>query len=217
MIDIRTGELADILPIEFTRQPQALAISYALKMAYQTFLAHQDAIYVYAFIDRAPAYVLDLLAVELRVKYYSSSLDIETKRRLIRVSIGVNMKDGTTFAVATVIKTLYPSGSMEEWYQYGGENNHFRISLVAEECGYEVDDLIAAIQTVKRLSSKLDIVSIKQDLPATTYYGALVSEQISYELPGAVYIAEYLLDELDNYLLDELGNKLMTETGFSFG
>lgn len=217
MIDIRSGELADILPVEFTRQPQVLAISYALKMAYQVFLAHQGLIYVYAFVDHAPEYVLDLLAVELRVKYYSWSLDIETKRNLIRVSIGVNMKDGTTYAVNTVVRTLFPSGTVEEWYQYSGENNHFRVGLVAEECRFEVDDLISSIQAVKRLSSKLDIISISQELPATTYYGALVSEQITCELAGEVYVAEYLLDELDNYLLDELGNRLMGETGWSFG
>lgn len=217
MIDIRTGELADILPIEFLRQPQALAISYALKMAYQRFLDHQDEIYVYAFVARAPEYVLDLLAVELRVRYYNWGLDVETKRGLIRTAIGVNMKDGTVFAVNTVIKTLYPSGYMEEWHQYGGDNNHYRIRLKAEESGYDVDDLMSSIRAVKRLSSQLDIISIDQALPVTTYYGALISEQISCTLPGAEYIAEYLLDELDNYLLDELGNKLLSENGFSFG
>lgn len=217
MIDIRNGELADILPIEFTRQPQVLGISYALKMAYQEFLRHQATVYVYAFIGGAPEYVLDLLAVELRVKYYNWNLDIDTKRDLIRTAIGVNMRDGTTYAVQTVIKTLFPSGSMEEWYQYGGDNNHFRVRLVAEECGFDVDELISSIQAVKRLSSKLDIISIDQSLPATTFYGALVSEQIYCTLPGSEYIAEYILDELDNYLLDELGNRLLSENGYSFG
>ena len=208
MIDIRNGEIADILPSEFTRQPQALAISYALKMAYQTMLEYQDRVYVYAFVDGAPEYVLDLLAVELRVKYYSNDLDIETKRALIKTAMRINAKDGTKYAVDTVVEMLYADGEVQEWQDYDGENNHFRILLDADEGGFDIDKLIEAINSVKRYSSKLDGIQFHKHLEASTYYGTLIIEKMSFKVWGDTSI-------IDPYIVltDEDGDSLMDENG----
>lgn len=216
MIDIRTGELADILPVEFIRQPQAVAISYALKKAYETFLAVQTMIYVYAFVDGAPGFVLDLLAVELRVRYYDSSLELKTKRKLIKSAILVNMKDGTTFAVDTVVATIYNWGRVLEWYEYGGENNHFRVELDANNGGYDVDALLSAIMVVKRMSSKLDSIELLQKQDQDIFHGTLLTEQFPVIVESPTYEIEYLVDENGDRLLDELDNVLLGEHGFVF-
>lgn len=208
MIDIRNGEIADILPSEFTRQPQALAISYALKMAYQTMLEYQDRVYVYAFVDGAPEYVLDLLAVELRVKYYSNDLDIETKRALIKTAMRINAKDGTKYAVDTVVGMLYADGEVQEWQDYDGENNHFRILLDADEGGFDIDKLIEAINSVKRYSSKLDGIQFHKHLDASTYYGTLIIEKMSFKVWGENFSLDnlnLLTDENETFLADEHG------------
>ena len=215
MIDIRNGELADILPIEFLRQPQAIAISYALKQAYEMFMASQTMVYVYAFIDGAPGFVLDLLAVELRVRYYDAALDLEMKRRLIKSAILVNMRDGTTFAVDTVVATIYRWGEVQEWPEYDGENNHFRIELNANEGGYDIDALISAILVVKRMSSKLDSITMHQRQSQDIFHGTLLTEQFPVVVDSPTYEIEYLVDENDDQLVDELDNALLSENGFS--
>ena len=66
MIKFDDGELKDILPSNFTRQPQVVAISYALKQEYDRYLLCLVRAYVYASIDTAEDDVLDYLATDFR-------------------------------------------------------------------------------------------------------------------------------------------------------
>ena len=210
MINIRTGELADILPVEFTRQPQALAISYALKQAYQTYLDYQNTVYVYVFIDNAPEYVLDFLAVELHVRYYRQDLDLETKRNLVKSAMQVALKDGTLYAVNSVINTIFGDGEAIDWYDYGGDPNHFKIDLNVDDGNYDIDELIAVVDDVKRETARLDSVTMHQDHHhENIYLGSVMVEGVS-ETIGCEDVPDvdiiFLGDEDDNYIADENGS-----------
>lgn len=208
MIDIRTGEIADILPVEFTRQPEVLAISYALKQAYQTYLNTQKQIYVYAFIDGAPDYVLDLLAVELHVRYYQDSFDLETKRSLIKSAILVGLKDGTTYAVNTVIATIFGEGRVTEWYDYNGTPNHYRIDLEVDN-SFEIETMLSMIESVKRKTARLDGVMMHGKLEHELFYGFLMTElqQITINCAEIPDIGEF------RFLVNESSIDLVTEDG----
>ena len=205
MIDIRTGELADILPVQFTKDPRVLALSYALKCTYQTFLEYQDQVFVYAFIDGAPEYVLDLLAVELRVRYYDNDFDIAQKRKLIRTAIQVAMKDGTLYAVDSVIRAVFGTGHATDWYDYNGEPNHFKIDLDVDGY-YELDNLLAVVEAVKRKTARLDGVTMHSEHEQSIYHGMISIERVDIEigcneLSGVDVL--FLADENDNVLADE--------------
>lgn len=217
MIKLRDGELADILPTEFTRQPEVMSISYALKQSYSAYLSHQDIAYVYAFVDGAPEYVLDLLAVELRVKYYDTNYSVDVKRRLIKTAMLVNSKDGTKYAVATVVSNLFGSGRVYEWFDYGGVNGHFKIVLSVGN-SYDVDQLINATETVKRKSQKLDGIELRAGAEGEIFVGHLMieklTEKISCAVPEEFALVGGLIDELENILIDEYGRTLLdTEEG----
>lgn len=217
MIKLRDGELADILPTVFTRQPEVRAISYALKQSYSAYLSHQDTAYVYAFVDGAPEYVLDLLAVELRVKYYDTNYSVDVKRRLIKTAMLVNSKDGTKYAVATVVSNLFGSGRVYEWFDYGGVNGHFKIVLNVGD-SYDVDRLINATETVKRKSQKLDGIELRTGAEGEIFVGHLMieslTEKISCAVPEEFALVGGLIDELENILIDEYGRTLLdTEEG----
>ena len=193
MIKLRDGELADILPTEFTRQPEVVSISYALKQSYQALLTHQDAVYVYAFVDGAPEYVLDLLAVELKVRYYDVNYSLEVKRRLIKTAMLINSKDGTPYAVNTVIQNLFGgTGRIQEWWEYGGQNNHFRIDLYNAD-SYDVGILVTSIETVKRKSSKLDSFMFHLSAEDMIYIGMLILEDL--ELKADCEIPEEFIED----------------------
>lgn len=207
MIDIRDGELADILPIQFTKQPEVVAVSYALKKAYQDYCNCEINLLVYAFIDGAPEYVLDLLAVELRTRYYQTDFPIETKRSLIKNAILVALKDGTRFAVDSVIQSIYGEGHAEDWYDYNGTPNHYRI-LLRSNGSFEVDLLVATIEGVKRKTARLDGITIATDYSNPLYFGSITAFEMGLEigcedLPEVDGEVVFYADESEDYLADE--------------
>lgn len=175
MIKLYDGELKDNLPIEFTRQPQMLGISYALKMAYQMFLTYQVQIYAYAFVDQAPEYVLDLLATELRVKYYSADLDIDTKREIIKNCMTIALKDGTKFAVERLLQIIYGGGQEVEWYDYDGIPNHFRLEIEAIKT-FDFEIILAILDYVKRKTARLDGITMISRHESDLYFGAVTAD-----------------------------------------
>ena len=207
MIDLREGELADILPIQFTKQPEVVAVSYALKQAYQDYCDCEINLLVYAFIDGAPEYVLDLLAVELRTRYYQTDFPVETKRSLIKNAILVALKDGTRFAVDSVIQSVFGEGYAEDWYEYEGTPNHYRIILESNG-SFEVDTLVATIEGVKRKTARLDGITINSDYDNPLYFGSITAFDMELEI-GCEDMPEidgdvvFYADEDSDYLADE--------------
>ena len=208
MISLYDGELKDILPIEFTRQPQILALSYALKQEFVRLLAVKQKIYIYASIDTATDDVLDYLAVDLHVRYYNQNYDIEKKRNLIKSAFMVGMMDGTKYAVDSVLQTAFGEGESTEWFDYGGEPGHFRIDLNMDT--YEIGDLMEAITTVKRMSAHLDRIALITKAEHNIYFGTILvcTGRVTISCMEPNFNTEDggdLLDEDGAYLLDENG------------
>ena len=212
MIKLNEGELADIMPIEFTRQPEVLGISYALKQAYAEFFRRQLTVLIYCSIDTAPEEVLDMLAIELRVRYYDENFGIDRKRILIKNAIFVGLKDGTKYAVDQVIRTAMGTGISQDWFEYGGDPGHFRVELVADS--YDLDKLLNAIFMVKRVSAHLDVIRMLQDVDEPLYFGAVLvtTAEVEIDMEDQEFFFEpaafqdefgaYLVDENEDYLLD---------------
>lgn len=216
MIDLRTGELADILPDDFTRQPQVLAISYAIKQAYDAFLEKQDLILLYAFVDQAPEFVLDLMMHEMRVKYPGEELSSEVKRSLIKTAMLVSIKDGTNWAVKQMIDAIYGGGYVTEWYEYGGIPNHFRLDIIPEKTA-DWNLILNVLDTVKRKTARLDAIRVWYDLPQIIRVGygsaTVIKQENTMELinePG------YYINEDVYTLVTDSGDRLVTDSGDTF-
>lgn len=204
MIDIRTGELADILPDDFTRQPQVLAVSYAIKQAYGAFLTVQDKIFLWAFVDGAPEFVLDLMMHEMRVKYPGEELSQDVKRSLIKTAMLVSVKDGTNWAVEEMLKAIYGNGYVTEWYEYNGIPNHFKMDIVPEKTS-DWSIILNVLNSVKRKTARLDAIRIWYELSQSVNIGwgsVTIIKQESSMLPFS--LPEYYVDT-------ERGSTLVTD------
>ena len=217
MIDLRTGELADILPDDFTRQPQVLAISYAIKQAYDAFLEKQDLILLYAFVDQAPEFVLDLMMHEMRVKYPGEELSSEVKRSLIKTAMLVSIKDGTNWAVKQMIDAIYGGGYVTEWYEYGGIPNHFRLDIIPEKTA-DWNLILNVLDTVKRKTARLDAIRVWYDLPQIIRVGYGAATVIHQENQMAhINTPDYYIDDGKGYsLVTGNGDQLVTGNGDAF-
>ncbi|MFY0521031.1 phage tail protein I [Lysinibacillus sp. UGB7] len=163
-----TSDLLKLLPHSLRQDPVLVAIAEAaeiqLKHAYQK----AEAIYNLINIDKMPEQLLDLLAFEKHVDFYEVDLPVEQKRELVKASIKWHRKKGTRGAVEDVVSIIYKNAQVFEWFEYGGEEYHFKI---------EVDEPFIANEDMKRLRKMVDATKNKRSwleyvavkLPQTQY------------------------------------------------
>ena len=197
MINYSDGEIKDILPHWLKERKDVQAISYAIKQQIDLLRQYSALTYGYAFVDGAPEYILDLMAVELNVWYYDRSYDIDVKRNLIKNAFQVAIKNGTTWAVERVLDAVYGSiGAIKEWYEYNGTPNHFRIDLDALGItsdslkADQISTLVSLIDKVKRKTARLDSININSGLSSSLYAGHIMME----EFPVLIGCEEYRED-----------------------
>lgn len=134
-------------------------------------------------VGELPEDVLDDLAWALDITWWDSTAPIETKRALVLDSDWVHSKMGTVAAMESVAAAYLGDGEVLEWFDYGGEPHHFKISTASlQNLRDNRERLIGRIQMAKRLSSKLEsiIVRLSGDLPLSSGMG--VSEGTTLEM-----------------------------------
>lgn len=112
---------------------------------------------IYPRIDKLSSNLIDALAIQLHVDFYKTTLPLEVRRTLVKNSILWHMKKGTKFAVEGVVSAAFDLSTVQEWFEYGGEPYHFKITTecVTTEKGV-LDELRRAVDSVKNVRSWLD-------------------------------------------------------------
>lgn len=171
MISYYDGQLTDIMPGNITKKPEVKALSYALQQACRLLYRYSQRLYIYYNLDEQPEYVIDLLASELRTQYYKSSLDLDTKRRLVKNTLIWYMSAGTPQAVEELVAVIFGEGEVKEWFEYGGEPYYFKIktdAILTEDISKLFAKMIAK---VKNTRSHLQAIAIGRNLNMDEYVG----------------------------------------------
>ena len=162
MIELKGSRFTRILPENLSSQTRTQALAYAVGRQVDKLLAMADRMVIWADLDRVPEPLLDCLAVELRTPAYSQDYPVEVKRTLVRESLLFYARMGTPAAVDRLIQSIFGSGQIQEWFEYGGEPHHFRATIGAGgiTIGPEsLEELRRVLASVKRLSSWLDSIT----------------------------------------------------------
>lgn len=162
MIDMDTGELADLW--KDNKEPEFLAISYAIKMAMARLKAQIDSSRVYADIQNLQEDAVDEMAVELCVRGYDQSMPLDVKRNAVATSMLYYTYAGTTKAIRALIQSLYGDAHVDEWFDYDGDPYHFCVGIDITNQLQTVpmlttDELAEILRGVTRISAHLDDVS----------------------------------------------------------
>lgn len=80
------------------------------------------ALRVWDQIDELDDVQLDELAYELDIDWYSSSLPLENKRAVVKISDLVHRRRGTKWAVEELVAAYISSGFVMEWHEEGYVN-----------------------------------------------------------------------------------------------
>lgn len=139
--------------------------------------------------DKLPEDFLDALAKELDIDWYKPSGSLEAKRNLVQNSDLVHMHIGTKAAVEMVVKDYYGGAEVLEWFEYGGEPGHFKVSVDDETSEIIFpDELAALVKKVKKATAILDDVDFVWSAYGTIYAGAVQAQ--TWHLPDAKVIAD---------------------------
>lgn len=171
MIKLYDSNITDILPSVLANQEKVIALGYAINQALQRLITYCEETSVYAVIDSLPDNILDLLALELNTQYYEDSLDVKTKRELVKNTLVWYEHSGTAAAVAELITTVFGEGEVKEWFEYGGEPFFFKIYTSATITEEAIEAFNQMIRKIKNTRSHLETVVADRDLKQTLYIG----------------------------------------------
>lgn len=175
MIKFSEGELLDLLPAQMKNDTDMICLSYALKCGVERLLEYEVGTMTANFIDRLPEGILDVLAVELRSPYYSDSLDIEVKRKIVKNTMVWHTKAGTPSAVSEMVEAVFGEGSVVEWPDFTeGEKTPYTFDIETNARFTEelFKMLLEIIERVKNERSHLRRILIKRKMHMTEYVGS---------------------------------------------
>ena len=164
MIKLTDARLTDALPKTLAEQPWVQALAEASRKMRRRVMAYADRTRLFCDIDEASEEALDALAVELQTPLYKNDYPLTVKRQIVKNSMLYYIRSGTRGAVEELLADIYQGAEVEEWFEYGGEPNYFRVAIDISRTTVPVAKMTPAelesrLYSVKRASSVLESLS----------------------------------------------------------
>lgn len=164
MIKLTDARLTDALPKTLAEQPWVQALAEASRKMRRRVMAYADRTRLFCDIDEASEEALDALAVELQTPLYKNDYPLTVKRQIVKNSMLYYVRSGTRGAVEELLADIYQGAEVEEWFEYGGELNYFRVAIDISRTTVPVAEMPPAelesrLYRVKRASSALESLS----------------------------------------------------------
>lgn len=162
-------------------------------------------------IDNMTGAELDMLAEELHISWYDKTASMDVKRELIKNSDLIHAKMGTNWAVQNVIETYFGSGEIQDWYEYGGEPHHFKVSTSNQSVTSEAaEKFLNVLNKVKRKSAFLDGIELVTDGQSNinVFLLSVETETITSTVKfqgNHNILSDFTYDQLSGYTHDEIG------------
>ena len=174
--------LIDLMPDSIKNDPKIKAVCNALDNELRKINDLTKEILLLPRLNSLPESILDLLAWQWHVDFYEPiGMDIETKRSLIRKSIADHRIKGTPASVETLFANVFNGGRISEWYEYGGNPYHFKISALGRQIASEeqLSEFKHALETTKNVRSWLDEIEVSLSDLLEMYIAGCGNELIS--------------------------------------
>lgn len=164
MIKLTDARLTDALPKTLAEQPWVQALAEASRKMRRRVMAYADRTRLFCDIGEASEEALDALAVELQTPLYKNDYPLTVKRQIVKNSMLYYIRSGTRGAVEELLTDIYQGAEVEEWFEYGGKPNYFRVAIDISRTTVPVAEMTPAeleswLCSVKRASSALESLS----------------------------------------------------------
>lgn len=165
-------KIRDNLPSSIDRQ-NIRDLAEVLDVKLQEINAMSELILLYPRIDELPENLIDALAEQFHVDFYDAEMSLQQKRTVVKNSIAWHRRKGTPSVVEEMVQTVFESAHVEEWFEYGGEPYHFRVTLITAPLTDKavLERLVDAINKTKNVRSWLEYVQFSRPMEQTMYIG----------------------------------------------
>lgn len=152
-------DLSNLWPKFILRDKNGYALAKAMEAGLRYFLDRcQEGLDCTIDPDKMPEWRLDEMAWELN-SLYDYSADISAKREWIKDAIPLYSIWGTPKSVVDYLSGYFDEVELEEFWQYGGDPFHFRVTLSGEWTNEREAWARRAIQTAKNVRSIMDALA----------------------------------------------------------
>lgn len=143
---------------------------------------------IYPAIDMLGSELINTLAIQMHCDFYDDTLPLAVRRNLVKNSIAWHRIKGTPAAVEQMIQTVYQTGVVEEWFDYGSEPFFFKVNLGDSQITTQkIKNLIKMINASKNVRSWLEVLRFSKSIDITRYLGCFADVHKKYEIiPGIV-------------------------------
>ncbi len=181
MTDLKNTMLIDILPDIFGDPAKLKAYAAAERKMRKIIYKYAEQTMIYQSIENLPGAILDLLAAEMDTPYYDSALFPKIKAELVRNTMPWKMKAGTPWAIQGMVETVFKTGIVIPWNEYGGAPYFFKISTGAEVSPESLGEIRKMIHKIKNTETTLEsivfLVGLEQNIKIKS--GVAVDEFIT--------------------------------------
>lgn len=160
------ARITDALPRALGQRDHVKALSDAVGVCTEKILCFADESQIYTALDTANEKILDTLAVNWKIDWYDSGMDLEQKRRVVKNAIAARKVMGTAAAVNLQADAIYPGAGIEEWFLYGGRPGCFRLVIPLGDGGLTGDEfrrLLRGMEWTKNARSHLEHTLITRE------------------------------------------------------
>ncbi|MBQ8708527.1 MAG: phage tail protein [Succinivibrionaceae bacterium] len=152
-------DLNRLYPKFILQDKNGYAIAKALEAGLKYFLDRcQEGLDCVLDPDKMPEWRLDEMAWELN-SLYDYTADVASKRKWIKDAIPLYSIWGTPQSVVDYLSGYFDAVELEEFWQYGGDPYHFRVTLTGEWTAENEAWARRAINTAKNVRSVMDTLA----------------------------------------------------------
>lgn len=180
------GEIARNLPAFLRADPDSQAVAAAEQAGIDWLLsaiAQADAMLTDPWA--MPEWRLDEVAWENNIAWYDHAADVAVKRNLVASAQRYFSVLGTRAAIRQACEDYFGDATMEEWYQYGGEPYHFRVtsanSAAAAENGEKLKSIVAMVKNARSVFDGIYVV-VTAEVGVYAAAGLWTHQTITFEV-----------------------------------
>jgi P2-related tail formation protein len=157
----RDAQLTDGLPEILAQEPWETILAQVFAQEMQRYLLAIETHLILSWIDRLPEEMLDILAMDMLLWQYRETDVMEQKREAVKSAWMFWSKAGTVFASRKIAEIFFGNAELEEWFNYGGEPNFFRVIVPDQSPTWDrILKFLEISEYFKRLSQELEGVRI---------------------------------------------------------
>ena len=181
-MNLNNINLLDLQTSYMKQDPTTIAMCKILTPIFRELSKESKLAFIYGRVDELDDKILDELAWQFHVDFYSVDFPIHVKRNLIKNAKKIHKLKGTPAAVENLLSSICGNATLKEWFEYDGEPFMFKVRIEVENnINSLLDKFEKSINTVKNTRSHLEKIELYSVSRNTTFIASslICCEEVS--------------------------------------